>query len=89
VAELWTEDAVHLLQPPGEVREAAAALDMTASFQTRGHRELEARVARAYHQFVAPGEFSFWPQDNAAELGEVVKSAGRWFRRAARSRLSA
>lgn len=73
VAALWTEDALHILQSPQTVQEAAAALDVTPTFQARGHRELEARVARAYEEFVAPGEFSFRSQDNAARLGDVVK----------------
>jgi hypothetical protein len=76
VAELWTEDAVHFLQPPQEVREAAAALDVTAVFQARGHRELDARVGRAYEQFVAPGEYSFRSQGTDARIGDVVKF--RW-----------
>ncbi len=73
VAELWAEDAVHMLQPPQEVRKAAAALDVTPTFQSRGHRELEARVTRAYEEFVAAGQFSFRSQGNAARLGDVVK----------------
>jgi hypothetical protein len=73
VAELWTEDAVHVFQPPQEVIDAAAALDVTAIFQARGHEELEARVARAYGQFVAPGQFSFRLRGRAARLGDVVK----------------
>jgi len=47
VSELWTEDAVHILQPPQEVLRVAAALDIGATFQARGHRELEARVVSA------------------------------------------
>ena len=39
----------------------------------RGHDALEIRVNRAYQQFVAPGEFTFMPRDNAARLGNVVK----------------
>ncbi|MGH2963373.1 MAG: hypothetical protein ACRDL3_14465 [Solirubrobacterales bacterium] len=70
--ELWSEDGVHVLQPPQEVRDAAAALRVTSTFQARGHDELEARVSRAYEQFVAAGEFSFRPRDNAARLGDVV-----------------
>jgi hypothetical protein len=73
VAALWTEDALHILQPPQEVQQAAAALHVTPTFQVRGHGELVARVARAYEMFVAPGEFSFRSQDNAARLGDVVK----------------
>jgi hypothetical protein len=73
VAALWTEDAVQVLQPPQAVQDAAAALDVTPTFQARGHGELEARVARAYEEFVAPGEFSFKSQHNPARLGDVVK----------------
>jgi hypothetical protein len=73
VAELWTEEAIHILQPPEDVREAAAALNVTATFQARGHKELEARVARAYEEFIAPGQFLFRSRGNAARLGDVVK----------------
>jgi len=73
VAELWTEDAVHVFRPPQEVIDAAAALDVTALFQARGHGELEARVTRAYEQFVAPEQFSFRLRGGAARLGDVVK----------------
>jgi hypothetical protein len=33
IAESWTEDAVHILEPPQEAREAAAALDINATFE--------------------------------------------------------
>ena len=73
VATLWTEDGLHLLQPPQSVRDAAAALSVDAAFQARGHEELEARVTRAYEEFVAPGAFSFRSQHDATRLGDVVK----------------
>jgi hypothetical protein len=38
-------------QAPQEVRDAAAALDVTPTFESRAHGELEARVRRAY-QFI-------------------------------------
>jgi hypothetical protein len=76
VAEIWTPDALHLLQAPQEVREAAANLDVTATFQARGHAELEARVKRGYEQFVAEGGNSFRPRDEGDRLGDVVKF--RW-----------
>jgi hypothetical protein len=50
-----------VLEPPTDVRQA------------RGHAELEARVARAYEEFVAPGTFHFRPRDNAVRLGDAVK----------------
>ena len=73
VAELWSDDAVHMLQPPEEVRDAAAALDVASLFVVRGHSELEARVARAYEEFVQKGEFSFRSRGNAARVGDAVK----------------
>jgi hypothetical protein len=73
ITELWTEDGVHLLQPPQEVREAAAGLGVTPILQARGHDELEVRVTRSYEEFIAPGEFVSRPRANAARLGNVVK----------------
>lgn len=37
IAELWTEDGVQLLQPPQEIREAAAALGVTPTLEARGY----------------------------------------------------
>jgi hypothetical protein len=48
--------------------ECAARLPAAA-----GHAELEARVARAYEQFVASGGFSFRLRGKAARVGDVVK----------------
>jgi hypothetical protein len=72
VTQLWTEDAVHLFQPPQEVVETATALDATPIFQARGHGELEARVARAYEKFVAPGQFLFRSQGTAVRVADAV-----------------
>jgi hypothetical protein len=73
VLELWTEDGLHVLQPPQAVRDAASDLNMTAIFQARGHAELLARVGRAYEKFVASGQFSFRARSNAVRVGDVVK----------------
>ncbi len=73
IAELWTEDGAQMLQPPREMREAAASLGLSPTLRARGHDELEARVTRAHEQFVAPGEFFFRPRDNPARLDDVVK----------------
>jgi hypothetical protein len=73
IAELWTEDGVQLLQPPQEVREAAAGLGVTPTLEAPGYDELEVRVTRAYAEFIAPGEFAFRARDNAARLGNVVE----------------
>jgi hypothetical protein len=76
IAEIWTEDAVHILEPPEQVREAAAALKTEATFQVRGHAELEERVGRAYEEFIAGGENTFRARDEGARIGNVVKF--RW-----------
>jgi hypothetical protein len=73
VSRIWTEDALHLLQPPEDVRAAAAVLRVTPVFQARGHAELEARVGRAYEEFVAPGAFSFRSQGNGVRLADAVR----------------
>jgi hypothetical protein len=45
IAELWTEDARHILQPPQEIRGIAAApgIAMTAILEARGYEQIEAR----------------------------------------------
>lgn len=74
IEELWTEDGAHILQPPAEFRQAAAGLGFaSAALEARGHDELETRVTRSYQDFVAPGEFTFRPRDNADALRNVVK----------------
>jgi len=79
IQELWTEDGAHILQPPAEVRQAAAGLGFaSAALEARGHDELEIRVTRAYQDFVAPGEFTFRPRDNADGLATWSSSTGRW-----------
>jgi hypothetical protein len=56
------------------VRQAAAGLGFPSLvLQARGHEELEARVTRTYHEFVASGEYTFRWRDNADRLGDVVK----------------
>jgi hypothetical protein len=74
IRELWAEDGAHILQPPQQIRQAAAGLGFNSTtLQARGHDALETRVARAYQEFVAPGQFTFTSRDNAARLGNVVK----------------
>ncbi len=77
IRELWADDGAQLLQAPQEIADSAAAIGFaTPALQARGHRELEARVARAHAEFVAPGEYRFRPVDGAARLADVVKF--RW-----------
>jgi hypothetical protein len=40
--------------------------------EARGHDELEARVARAYDDFVSPGEYPFRPGGVAWRHAEIV-----------------
>ena len=77
VRELWAEDGVHVLQPPREMLDAAAAIGfINPVLEARGHRALEARVTRAHDEFVAPGQFRFHHRQDAVRLGDVVKF--RW-----------
>ena len=74
IQELWAKDGAHILQPPQEIRKAAAGLGFpSATLDARGHDELEVRVTRAYEEFVAPGQFTFKARDNADRLHNVVK----------------
>ena len=75
VRDLWASDALHAIEtPPEAVRRAAADLGMPAPpLETRGHDALEARVASAYDEFVAPGVYAFRPGPVAwAHAGIVV-----------------
>jgi hypothetical protein len=73
IRELWTEDGAHVLQPPEEMRATAATLGMEPKLEIRGHRALEARVARSHEEFVASGQFTFRSQGDATRIGDVVK----------------
>jgi hypothetical protein len=74
VHDLWAEDGAHVLQPPQEMRQAAAGLGFPSLvLQARGHEELDARVTRTYHEFVESGEYTFRSRDNADRLGDVIK----------------
>ena len=76
IADLWSEDAIHILQPTKEVYEAADERAVNPTWQVRGHDELEARVTSAYEDFVATGQMSFRSRDGAKRLGDVV--TWRW-----------
>jgi hypothetical protein len=75
IAELWTEDGRHILQPPQEIRGIAAqpGLGLTAILQARGYEEIEARVASAYEHWVGSEGLSFRGRADAERLGDVVK----------------
>jgi hypothetical protein len=74
VRELWSADAVHVLQPPKEIVQTAEGLGFDRLvLEARGHRALEFRVTRAHEEFVAPGTFVFRSRGNADRLHDVVK----------------
>ncbi len=74
VQDLWTEDGAHILQPPEQIRQAAAALGFPAvTLAARGHDALESRVTCAYQEFIEPGTVTFRPRDNAQRLADVDK----------------
>src|SRR3954469_3028975 len=78
IAELWTEDGRHILQPPQEIRAIAAqpGIGLTAILEARGYEEIEARAASVYEHWVGSVGLSFRGRDDAERLGDVVKF--RW-----------
>jgi len=71
---LRAEDSAHILQPPVAIREAAAALGSDSTTRAaHGYGALEAPVTRSHERFVAPGQYTFQPRDNAICLHHVVK----------------
>ena len=76
IVTLWTEDAIHILQPTEAVYEAADERAVNPTWQVRGHEELAARVTSAYEDFVASGQMTFRLQGGAKRLGDVV--TWRW-----------
>src|SRR5918999_5721622 len=75
IAELWTQDGRHILQPPQEIRAIAAqpGIAMTAILEARGYEEIEARAASAYEHWVGSEGLSFRGRDDVDRLDDVVK----------------
>jgi hypothetical protein len=75
IAELWTEDGRHFLQPPQEIRGIAGrpGIGLAAILEARGYEEIEARVASAFEHWVGSEGLSFRGRDDAERLGDVVK----------------
>ena len=75
IAELWTADGRHILQPPQEIRDIAAqpGIALTAILEARGHEEIEARATSAYEHWVGSEGLSFRGRDDAERLGDVVQ----------------
>jgi hypothetical protein len=74
VAELWTEDGAHFLQPPREISEFAArpGIGLTATLEARGHEALAARATSAYEEFVVRGAYRFRRRDDITRVADVV-----------------
>jgi hypothetical protein len=75
IAELWTEDGRHTLQPPQEIRAIAAqpGIAMTAILKAEGYEEIAARATSVYEHWVGSEGLSFRGRDDADRLGDVVK----------------
>ena len=75
IAELWTEEGRHILQPPQEIRGIAAqpGIGLTAILEARGYEEIEARAASAYEHWVGSEGLSFRGRGDADRLDDVVK----------------
>src|SRR5262245_59788311 len=74
IHDLWAKDGGHVLQPPQEMRQAAAGLGFPAPvLEARGHDELEVRVTRAYEEFVAQGTLPSSQGTTPARLGTSSK----------------
>ena len=75
IAELWTDDGTHILQPPQEIRAVAArpGIGLPAILVARGHEEIQARAASAYEHWVGSEGLSFRGRADAERLGDVVK----------------
>ena len=73
-AHAGVDNGAHILQPPVEIREAAAALGFdSTTLEAHGHGALKARVTRSYERFIAPGQYTFRPRNDAVRLRNVVK----------------
>ncbi|MFI0943556.1 hypothetical protein [Streptomyces sp. NPDC021020] len=74
VERLWADDALQVLQPPQEMREAAEKVGMrSVVLEAHGHDALEFRVRTAYEEFVAPGEAEFRLHGDVQRLHDVVR----------------
>jgi hypothetical protein len=75
IAELWTEDGRHILQPPQEIRAIAAqpGLALRAILEARGYEEIEARATSVYEHWVGSEGLSFRGRDDVERLGDIVK----------------
>jgi hypothetical protein len=74
IRELWSEQGEHVLQPPSEMRKMARRIGFAEpKLELRGYPALEARVRRAYEDFVAGGKYVFRPGPHAERLRDHIK----------------
>src|SRR4051794_27972175 len=59
IAQLWTQDARHFVQPPQEIRAIATQPGIGLTAILEGHEEIEAREASAYEHWVGSEGLSF------------------------------
>ncbi|MGZ4202271.1 MAG: hypothetical protein ACXVRH_09460 [Thermoleophilaceae bacterium] len=73
VRELWAPGGRQVLLAPQEMREQAAPLGFPAPLlEVCGHEELDARVTRAYEEFVGSGKFVFRLREAPVRLQDAV-----------------
>ncbi|WP_406205993.1 hypothetical protein OH807_31940 [Kitasatospora sp. NBC_01560] len=74
IERIWTEDGVHLIQPPEEIRDRAAALGFDDTvLEVSGYDAIETRVTRSHQEFIAPGEFTFRAGAAAVRLRNCLR----------------
>ncbi|MFD5068537.1 hypothetical protein ACFWNC_11490 [Streptomyces sp. NPDC058369] len=74
IEDLWARDGIHVLHPPEEIREAAAALGFAHTIlEARGYDAIEARVTRSHEDFVEKRGITFRARTDAVRLKRVVK----------------
>lgn len=78
IRELWAPHGTHcLVDPPQEIREAAANLAFPAPpLGVHGYEALEARTTRAYEMFIASGEHAFVARGTPSRLSPNVVTLG-------------
>ncbi|MFE4459041.1 hypothetical protein ACFROC_16940 [Nocardia tengchongensis] len=74
IRDLWAEDGAQILvDPPEDVREAAANLNFPIpALEVRGHHALERRVERAYDMFIGTGHRFVQRGEATALLNHVI-----------------
>jgi len=73
IRALFTADVEQVVDPPEEMRDRAREIGFEPKLELLGHAALEARVRRAYEEFVEPGTFVFRGRDTAVRLRDLVR----------------